>query len=215
MVSKRARRVWLVLVVVIIYACAPLFAPAANIAPTLSPAELEVVIAQTAAFAATQTALNSSPTPTTTLTPLPTKTPTVTPTDTPTFVFLLSSPTSINPTLAPNRDGSGNYACEIISQNPANKTTFHPRDKFDAVWRVKNVGKAVWDSNNDDYRYSEGDKFHDIAVYDLPKTVAPDDEIDIVVDMTAPKNPGNYTTTWRISAGKTEFCRMTLTIVVK
>jgi hypothetical protein len=215
MVSQRARRLILGLTVIVICACAPLL-PAANIAPTLSPAELEIAIAQTAAFAATQTAVNSSPTPTETLTPLPTKTPTETPTETPTFIFLLPSPTSIKPTSgSTTREGSGEYACEITSQKPANKTIYGAKDKFDAIWHVKNIGTAVWDANNADYRYSAGDKFHDIAVYDLPKTVAPGDEIDIVVDMTAPKDPGNYTTTWRINTGKTEFCKMTLTIIVK
>ncbi len=66
-----------------------------------------------------------------------------------------------------------------------------------------------------DYIYQSGDKFHKVSGYDLSKSVPVGVTTDIVVDMESPKNPGTYTTYWTLKKGEDEFCKVSLTIVVK
>ncbi len=61
--------------------------------PTAIPGAINILIAQTAAAASTQTAMFIPPTLTPSLTPFPSQLPSVTPTETPTFLFLLPTPT--------------------------------------------------------------------------------------------------------------------------
>ena len=63
--------------------------------PTALPGAINIIVAQTAAAASTQTAMFIPPTLTPSLTPFPSQTPSVTPTTTPTFIFLLPKPTDI------------------------------------------------------------------------------------------------------------------------
>jgi len=197
-------------------ACAPLLAPPG--APTLDEASLNTIVAQTAAAAATQTALVvGSPTPIPTSTLLITTTPTEIPTLTATFIFVLPTLTQPKPTATQTAtpSASGGYACQILSQAPVDDTVFAPNADFDAVWQVKNTGTKTWDKNNADYRYVSGDKFHQQPAYDFPKTVNPGAQVNIVVDMKAPNNSGTYTTRWEIRIGQNHFCTMRMTIEVQ
>ena len=192
--------------------------------PPSDPAAINTFIAQTVNAASTQTARvlpTSTFTPTTT--PTPRNTDTATPTATATVLFILSSPTSlVIPTFtAVSSGGSGsgtssdNYACQVVSVSPANGTSVNARDDFDAVWKVKNIGQKSWDRNGVDYFYSSGAKLHKVAGYDLSGTVAVGSTTDIIVDMTAPKDAGSYTTTWSLKAGSKTFCNLSLRITVK
>jgi hypothetical protein len=66
-----------------------------------------------------------------------------------------------------------------------------------------------------DYNYLTGDKFHKVAAYDLGQTVKFGETIELIVDMTAPKNAGTYTTNWALQVGSEAFCTLSLTIVVR
>lgn len=207
---ERNHRMWAVFIALALtLACAPALTP--SVSPTLDPASINTVIAETAAAAATQTAFVLPPTLTPTLTPPPTNTPTITPTATATFIFRIFTPTVPTPTPPPTAD----FACEIVSQFPPNEVIFGPGADFDTRWQVINTGREVWDRNSTDYRYVSGDKLHKHPLYDLSKTISPGGMADIIVDMVAPSAAGTYSTTWRIRVGKTEFCTMKLTIVVK
>jgi hypothetical protein len=194
--------------------------------PPSDPAAIGTFIAQTVNAASTQTARvlpTSTYTPTTTPTPRNTDTPT--PTATATVLFLLSSPTSlVIPTFtAVSSGGSGtgsgtsseNYACQVVSVSPANGTSLNARDDFDAVWKVKNIGQKNWDRNGVDYFYASGAKLHKVAGYDMNGSVAVGATTDIIVDMTAPKDSGSYSTTWNLKAGSKTFCNMSLRITVR
>lgn len=189
--------------------------------PPSDPAAVSTFIAQTVNAASTQTARvlpTSTFTPTTTPTPRNTDTPT--PTATATVLFILSSPTSlVIPTFTAISSGGGtssdNYACQLVSVSPANGTSFNPRDDFDAVWKVKNIGQKNWDRNSVDYFYSSGAKLHKVAGYDLSGNVSVGSTTDIIVDMTAPKDPGSYSTTWSVQASSKSFCNLSLRITVK
>jgi hypothetical protein len=144
-------------------------------------------------------------------------------------IFILSTPTQqVIPTFTFISSGGGsgsggsgggmsssNFSCQIISVNPANGTIVDPRADFDAVWRVRNNGQRTWDRNSVDFVFDSGDRFHKVAGYDLSANVRSGDTTSIAADMEAPRDPGTYTTHWALRVGDNEFCRMSLTIVVR
>jgi hypothetical protein len=213
--------VW-VTALALVMACVPSLATPS--VPTLDPGAVNTFIAQTVNAAATQTAASRP-----SLTPSPTLTPTVntetpSPTATATVIFVLSTPTPlVIPTFTNVSSGGGggggissqNYSCQVTRVSPANGSTFNPRDDFDTVWTVRNNGQKNWDRNSVDYVYSSGSKIHKISGYDLDENVRVGNSIDLGVDMQAPKDSGNYTTTWTMRAGNKTFCTLTITINVK
>ena len=212
MLKRNYRMLAVLLVVVLLLACVPSIAATPPIAPpTFDPFSLNTIIAQTAGAAATQTfALQPTLTPTATIT----KTPTTTPTSTPTFLFVLATPTV--PSLTPTLELSSNpYACRLASQEPVNDSVVSGGADFAVLWRVLNVGANAWDANSVDYHFFSGAKLHKESVYDLPNSVLTGGQIDIIVNMKAPKEADTYTTTWSLRAGKEEFCKLKLTIKVK
>lgn len=217
MIGRNIRTLAFVAVVAVILACAPVLQPSV-IQPTLDPLSLNTAIAQTVAAAGTQTAVFAPPTLTPSPTLLATNTPTELPSLTPTFIFILATPTVPSPTPTPRPTSStsnADFDCRIVSQTPKDNATFNRQEDFDARWHVANIGQSNWNGNSTDYRYVSGDQFHQQAIYDLPRSVPSGGEIDIIVDMKAPGTAGTYSTTWRLRAGKTEFCSMRLTIVVE
>ena len=187
----------------------PFFAPSPLAGAPSEP--LETVIVKTAEAAFTQTAMAIPPTATLTQTPLPTKTSTITPSPTVTVIF--STWTPIVPTTAPVERTGEDYSCTVVSTSPGESMA--PRTSFDAKWKVQNTGNKRWDRTNADYYYSSGTRMHDKSAYDFPNNVDPGDSVTLIVDMTAPKNPGSYSTVWRLRVGKTKFCNMNLTVTVK
>lgn len=198
--------------------------------PTVDPNQINIFIAETVKAAATQTSAampTSTPTETPTSTPANTITPS--PTYTATVIFILSTPTSlVFPTFTAVSSGSvsgggsgtsgtssENFACQVISVDPANGTSFNGRTDFDAVWRVKNIGQKVWDRSSVDYSYDSGAKMHKTDAYDLSANVKSGETISIVVDMITPKDAGSYTTYWVLNSSNKQFCKMSLTINVR
>ncbi len=213
---KRNYRMQIILVVIVLLlACAPLATPIPP--PTYDLLLINTAIAWTAEAAATQTALMIPPTLTATVTLFPTRTPPPTESPTPTFIFILPTSTvpSSTPTATPDNSGAGSeFACRVDSQSPSNNTAFAAGESFDAHWWVTNIGTEMWDRNSSDYRYSSGDAIHKTEAYDLQRNVQPGKQGEIVVDMKAPSDPGTYSTAWKIRIGGNEFCTMSLSIVV-
>jgi hypothetical protein len=210
---KRDHRLMAILfVAVLLLACVPVITatpPAAP--PTFDPSALNTVIAQTAGAAATQTFVLL---PTFTPTATATKTPTEIPTSTPTFLFAIATPTV--PSLTPTLEISSNpFACRLVSQDPANGSVVSRNADFAVLWRVINVGANAWDANSVDYHYFSGVKLHKTTAYDLPNSVPTGGQIDIIVNMKAPKEEKVYDTTWALRAGKQDFCKLHLTVDVR
>ncbi|HEX2997451.1 MAG TPA: NBR1-Ig-like domain-containing protein [Anaerolineales bacterium] len=184
--------------------------------PTVDPGAIDTLIVQTANAASSQTAA-VLPSATLTWTPVPTRTTeTVTPTATSTVIFVFFSPTPlVIPTFTASGSASDTYACQVITVSPTDRTTFPPRQDFNAFWVVKNIGKKKWDRTIVNYAFASGDKFHTISSYDLSESLGSGNILELGVDMQAPKDPGIYTTTWTLRAGKKAFCPLNLTIVVK
>jgi len=205
--------VWLT-ALALVMACAPsLVTPSV---PTVNPGAVGTIIAQTVNAASTQTAAAlPSLTPSPTLTPI-VNTETPIPTATATVIFILSSPTPlVIPTFTSSGTSSDNFACRVTRVSPANGTSFNPRDDFDAIWTVRNIGQRNWDRNSIDIIYSSGAKIHKVSGYDLDSNVKVGDSIDVGVDMQAPKDSGTYSTTWVMRRGDNAFCTLTLTIAVR
>jgi hypothetical protein len=210
MLKRNYRMLAILLIIALLLACAPVAVSTQSVPPTFDPLSLNTIIAQTAGAAATQTFVLQP-----TLTPVPTitKTPTEVPTLTPTFLFVLSTPTV--PSSTPTMDMSADpYMCRIVSQTPSDNTEFSQGVPFKTQWQVVNTGTSEWDVNSADYRYSSGDQLHKSKAYDFEQTIPSGGTVDLVVTMEAPKEPGTYTTTWKIALGKERFCPMSVTIVV-
>ena len=145
---------------------------------------------------------SSTPLPTSTSFVLPTKTITPTPTATATET----------PTITPT---SSAYGCNVVSSSPSYNASFPPGGDFDGRWTLQNTGTESW-GDIVDLIYISGAKFQAYAdAVDLPKSVAPGESVDVVVDMLAPRDPGTYKTIWRLRRSDTTFCEVTLQIVVK
>jgi hypothetical protein len=108
------------------------------------------------------------------------------------------------------------FDCVMEAMAPANAMTFDRNAHFEARWTIKNVGVRPLDSDNLDFRYVMGEKMQgDKNVYDLPATVLRWQTVDLVVPMVAPANPGLYTATWAVGAGKASVCTWTFSIMVR
>jgi len=203
MFKRSYRMPAILLVIVLLLACAPIAVATQPAPPTFDPFSLNTIIAQTAGAAATQTfVLQPTLTPTATIT----RTPTEVPTSTPTFLFILATPTV--PSLTPTLEISSNpYACRLVSQSPADNSLVAKGADFAVLWRVINVGANAWDANSVDYHYFSGAKLHKASVYDLPSSVPTGGQIDIIVNMKAPKEEETFITTWSLRVGKQDFCK--------
>lgn len=221
-------------IVLVISACgSPVVIGSPASAP--EPGAVETIIFETAEAARTQTAQFLPPTQTVTNTPTPSKTPTQTPLPTATFLFLFPTNTQVvlptltvvssggsggsgKPTETPNpntHNYQGSLHCALVGKSPRDGTVFRPRNKFTVIWTVKNTGTAAWRKHTIDYRYIGGDKFHDKARYDMNIIVDPGETVEMEVEMHAPKEPGNYETTWVVGLNTGGLCKMSLAIVVK
>lgn len=215
---------WLIALSLIL-ACVPSFTTPSVSTPVPGAVNTFIVQTSNAASSATAASLPTS-TPTATITPTPRNTDTPSPTATATVIFVLPTftpiPTFTRVTIPGGGGGGGgggsssdNFACRIVSQDPPNGTSFDPRDDFDAVWRVRNIGRRSWERNSVDYIYLSGDPFHRVEGYDLDANVASGETTSLIVDMRAPRNPGTYTTRWTLRVGSDNFCTVELTIVVR
>lgn len=77
-------------------------------------------------------------------------------------------------------------------------THFAPGTPFDKTWRIQNTGTCTWDTT---YQYR---LINDVGMagqnFNLPKTVVPNDTIDITVKFVSPMTAGKYRSQWRIFA---------------
>lgn len=113
-------------------------------------------------------------------------------------------------------DTTDPYSCQFVTQQPPDYTVLKSRQSFDMNWTVVNNGSAVWHAGSTMVSYYSGTPMHTHAdAYTLTENVGLGEKLHIRVDMEAPKQSGNYTTTWAILTGNTRICRVFLTITVK
>ncbi|MBI9049462.1 MAG: hypothetical protein JEZ00_08580 [Anaerolineaceae bacterium] len=133
----------------------------------------------TSTLAATQT-----PNPSSTSFVLPTFTTTSTPSRTPTITLEATM------TYTPGEDQA-----QEISQSPVDGSSMNTGNDFDLRWEVKNIGTNDWNTGYY-YEYQSGVKGSGPESYNLSESVDDGETITLIVDMVAPYDAGNYSSTW-------------------
>jgi hypothetical protein len=202
--SQHALQIFLASVLLLISCDVSSFAASQQV-PTPIPGAINVIVAQTAAAAATQTAALIPVTLTPSLTPFPSQTPADTPTATRTFIFIF--PTATN--------GNDVFSCNLISQSPKDGSSFASNQSFTLDWKIENTGSSAWLQNSVTLNYISGTKFTNKTAVNLPKTITSGSSVTLSINMTAPTQTGDYTTNWTLVAGSQTFCALFLKITVK
>jgi hypothetical protein len=92
---------------------------------------------------------------------------------------------------------------QFVSETIPDDTEFGGGETFTKSWTFKNTGTCTW---NTDYKmvFATGDAMSGPASVNLTGTVAPNAQVTISVDMTAPTDPGTYTGYWKLQADDDE-----------
>jgi len=80
-------------------------------------------------------------------------------------------------------------------------TEMTPGQKFTKIWRIVNVGTCTWTHEYQVVFFSGEQMGTSVNVY-LKESVAPNQSIDISVDMIAPQEPGSYQSNWKLKNTK-------------
>ena len=107
--------------------------------------------------------------------------------------------------------------CVLISQTPTDGTVFTAGTGFTTVWTVQNTGSQVWDSANTSLAYvtSTGEsRLSSVDSYALMQDVAFGGTYPATVEMTSPGTAGQYSETWQITDGSSDFCQFWVIIEV-
>ena len=166
---------------------------------TAVPMVQEPSATNTAAPSATVPIPSDTPVPLAdTATPLPptaTQTPilpsaTLTRTNTPIVV--------IPPTATPIPCNAAKFVADVTIPDG---TVFLPNSSFTKTWRIKNVGTCTWNMQYDLVFYN-GSQMSAPGAVDFPASVAPGQEVDLSVNLTAPKDNGTYRSNWKLRDDK-------------
>lgn len=149
--------------------------------PTVAAGETLVVITATSqAPTATIEVPTATPVP-----PTPTQTP-VPPTSTP-----------VTPTVTATPVGPCNQAGFEGDVTIPDGTDLAPGTSFTKTWRLRNTGTCTWTTAYD-LVFFNGDQMGGPTVVDMPGNVAPNQTIDLSVNLTAPGSPGEYKGNWKL-----------------
>jgi len=149
-----------------------------------------------------------TPTLSVSLTPFPTFTLTPTLTETPTEMGVAARQGVYQ--------GSGNFACMVMNQKPVNWSKVRPDTLIYATWAVKNVGARDWQKDGLDILYLDGQRIYEYApkqklAFDVPVGQTR----DIVIVVRAPKQGGDFKTTFGLQRGDNMFCQLIIGISVR
>ena len=181
--SKRALQIFLTSALLLISCDISTFVAAPQL-PTTVPGVINLLAAETAAAAATQTAALIPPTLTSTPTPFPTQTPADTSTFTPTFIFLLATLTpATTPTSASPTNVGGGFACDLTKQSPLDEASFNRNHSFTLTWKIQNTGSKPWLQDNVSLNYVSGDQFADTTLVNLPSSIASGNSVVFTMKM--------------------------------
>ncbi len=167
-----------------------------NRSPTVSQ-DSEVVYtvaARTLEEEMTQIALERSPTPIASTTPLPiarTITPSL-PTQT---IVLPTNELTPSPTATSIPCDKAEFVEDVTIEDGTDVSVGEP---FKKIWRLKNAGSCTWTSSYD-LVFDGGTQMGAADAQQLTtETVAPDQEIDIAVNLIAPDDPGKYRANFKL-----------------
>jgi len=120
-------------------------------------------------------------------------------------VQAVASDTPIVPTIpaAPSKTPTDSVACdkvEFVSETIPDGTDYAPSATFTKTWRVRNIGTCTWDTSYD-IVFDHGDTLGAPAAIPFPGVVAPGQEVDLSINLTAPASPGSYASYWKFRNG--------------
>src|SRR4030042_4700378 len=123
--------------------------------------------------------------------------PTLTPLASPTLLTTKAPPTAPPP-------GSGNivpcYSAQFLSDvTIPDGTIVAPGASFMKRWSVKNTGSCTWNSTYK-FVFIDGDVLGGAYVYNFPGVAAPNDTVEIPIQLYAPTTTGSYSGYWKIQA---------------
>lgn len=163
-------------------------APATPGEPTSDPNAVMTAAANTASARLTDiAAMTPTPQP-----PTPTETPApATPTVAATTAIPQASPTSAPIT-------GQDLAAYVADVTVPDGTTFRPGEQFTKTWRIANTGTSTWTTA---YKLAwvDGNQMSGPASVAVPSQVAPGQNVDISVNLTAPTTAGKYTGYWKMT----------------
>lgn len=113
----------------------------------------------------------------------------------------LTAPTFSPPT-APGSTGSVQQ-CQVVAnlvgETIPDGTIMQPGEAFRKTWRLKNNGTCTWNSS---YKivYWSGDLMGAAMEYPLPRIVAPGEDVEIPLLLTAPISNGNFSGFWKLQS---------------
>ena len=156
-----------------------------------------VVVPPTATPSPTQT---PSPTSTFTLTPslTPTLTPTSTATNTPTLTPTITP--SVAPTQTPNPPTAQprcDQAAFVADVTVPDGMIFTSGGTVTKTWRLRNAGSCTWTTSYT-LVFVSGDRMNGPDAVKLSQSVAPGQNVDLTVKLTAPSTPGTYRGNWQL-----------------
>ena len=76
-------------------------------------------------------------------------------------------------------------------------TVFPPGAEFEAGWRLRNNGTCPWDGYA--VAFVNGDPMGITGTVPIEDTVAPGQEADVAITLTAPEAPGTYRSNWQLA----------------
>lgn len=127
------------------------------------------------------------------LTPTATQIPTNTPQ--PTATQAATATAEVTATTGTGTAAASNDQARWLSQSVTDGTVFTPGQTFTMTWRIQNVGKTTWTTGYR-LRYFSGEAFGTAKEIFLDRVVAPNETVDITLQMTAPTKVGKYRSDW-------------------
>ncbi len=160
--------------------------PPANSVNTLAAMTVEAALTQAAQGGGPATPAPPTQAGTGTVLPSATAPPTAPPT--------LPPPTlAVSPTPSPLPCNVAHFITDVTVPDD---TVFKPGETFTKTWRLQNVGSCTW--QNYSLVFDHGNQMGGPASQPILGAVAPGQQVDISVNLTAPTTPGEYAGYWRL-----------------
>ncbi len=108
---------------------------------------------------------------------------------------------SQTPAATPTTSNAGvSYAncmsASLISENPPDKTIYHPGEKFLKTWHIKNTSNCTWTPS---YKvvFWDGNIMGGAYNYNFPQTLPPGQSANVSLWLVAPDTAGTYKSEWK------------------
>jgi hypothetical protein len=185
-----------IITAVLIAACGPSATPSE---PTPDVAAVRTSAASTVVsqFTLTAAAFTATTAPIDTNTPAPNVTPTQ---------------TSLPVAAVTNAEGTTVALCdkyswdpETVDVNVPDNTVVSPGQEFIKTWKIKNIGTCTWGEGYElvfSYSSLPNDDALNGVAQPLTAAIAPQQEVDVSVQFTAPDLPGTYFSVWTMRNAK-------------